>query len=256
MDITIIYRVDPEQVNTLHQNWRTNYEDGFARPTVRALARDVASRYTAAQIYGETRTEMRDAMEQSVQDRFAEEGLELIDLLLRDVTFSEDFTNAIEDAQVAEQQALREQIRIRQEQQQAEQVRVRAAGERDAAIARAEGEAQSIILRAQAEAEALRLVSEQVAANPSLIQYLYVQNLSDNVNIALVPSGSPFLFDFASLAEPDPNFQAPTSDFDADSFSENFVQPSGVVDPELEELQQEILGGGSPTPTPEPPSGG
>lgn len=45
-------------------------------------------------------------------------------------------------------------------------------------------------------------MSEQIAANPSLIQYLYVQNLSDNVNIALVPSNSPFLFDFESLARP------------------------------------------------------
>ncbi|MEL7234843.1 MAG: hypothetical protein AAGK74_10125, partial [Chloroflexota bacterium] len=69
------------------------------------------------------------------------------------------------------------------------------------AISRAEGEAQAIVLRAEAEAEALRLVSEQIAANPSLIQYQYVQNLSDNVNIALLPAGSPFLFDFDSIAE-------------------------------------------------------
>ncbi|MBC7814668.1 MAG: hypothetical protein H7175_26160, partial [Burkholderiales bacterium] len=68
-----------------------------------------------------------------------------------------------------------------------------------ASIAAAEGQAQSIILRAQSEAEALRLVSEQIAANPALIQYQYIQNLSDNVQIALVPSNSPFLFDFDSL---------------------------------------------------------
>src|SRR5262249_35925061 len=93
---------------------------------------------------------------------------------------------------------------------EADQARAVAAGQRDAAIAAAQGDAQAIILKAQAQAEALRLVSEQIAANPSLIQYLYVQNLSDNVNIALVPSNSPFLFDFNSLATPNSNFQAPT----------------------------------------------
>ena len=65
----------------------------------------------------------------------------------------------------------------------------------------AEGEAQAILLRAEAEAEALRIVSSEIANNPSLIPYLYVQNLSDNVNIALVPSNSPFLFDFAGLTD-------------------------------------------------------
>jgi hypothetical protein len=55
------------------------------------------------------------------------------------------------------------------------------------------------------------LVSEQIAANPSLIQYMYVQNLSDNVRLILVPSSSPFLFDFNSLADPTSGFVAPES---------------------------------------------
>jgi regulator of protease activity HflC (stomatin/prohibitin superfamily) len=207
MDITVFYQVDLQLVNQLHRRWyetstgRALYENEFVRPTVRGLVRDVASRFTARQIYGETRTEMRQAMLDAVRTRFAEEGLLLTDLILRDVTFSEQFTNAIEQAQVAEQEADRAEIRVREAGQEAEQVRVRAAGERDAAIARAEGEAQSIVLRAEAEAEALRLVSEQIAANPALIQYQYVQNLSDNINIALVPSGSPFLFDFNSFED-------------------------------------------------------
>ena len=50
-------------------------------------------------------------------------------------------------------------------------------------------------IAAEAEAEALRLVSEQIAANPNLIPYQYVQRLSDNVGLALIPSNSPFLFD-------------------------------------------------------------
>ncbi|MEM6530071.1 MAG: prohibitin family protein, partial [Chloroflexota bacterium] len=207
MDITVFYQVDSNMVNDLHRRWyetstgRALYENEFVRPTVRGLVRDVASRFTASQIFGETRTEMRLDMEATVAERFAGEGLLLTDLILRDVTFSDQFTNAIEQAQVAEQDANRAQIAVRQAEQEAEQVRARAIGDRDAAISRAEGEAQAIVLRAEAEAEALRLVSEQIAANPSLIQYQYVQNLSDNVNIALLPAGSPFLFDFDSIAE-------------------------------------------------------
>lgn len=236
MDITVLYRVDAQQVNTLHRLWydtatgRPSYEQEFVRPTVRALVRDVASQYTAREIYGETRTTMSEQMEEVVAARFDQEGLILNDLLLRDVTFSDQFRTAIEQAQVAEQEANRAEIEVRRIEQEAEQARARAAGERDARIARAEGEAQATILQAQAEAEALRLVSEQIAANPGLIQYLYVQNLSDNVSIALVPSTSPFLFDFNSLPEANPDLQAPETGFDPQQFESQFEEsPSGAA---------------------------
>ena len=84
---------------------------------------------------------------------------------------------------------------------EAQTAQTQAQGRANAAIAAAEGEAQSIEIRAKAQAEALRLVSEQIAANPSLIQYQYVQNLSDNVQLILLPSNSPFLFDLNSLSQ-------------------------------------------------------
>ncbi len=209
LDLTVFYSVNPNDANAIHRSWYNpqiggdfridDFERAFVRPTVRSRVRDIVSQFTAREIYGETRSAMRVDMEANVRERFESEGLILSDLLLRDVTFSQQFTAAIEQAQVAEQEALRAEIRVRQAEQSAQQVRVEAAGQRDATIARAEGEARSIVLRAEAEAEALRLVSEQIAANPALIQYTYVQNLSDNINLALVPSGSPFLFDFASI---------------------------------------------------------
>ncbi len=209
LDITVLYNVNPDKVNELHQRWQTGYQENFVRPTVRGLIRDVVSGYRAEDIYGEKRTDMENEMQTRIGERFEAEGLHLTDLLVRDITFSDLFRQAIEQKQIADQEAQQAQLRVVQRENEANQLRAQADGERDAAIARAEGDAQSIVLRAQAEAEALRLVSEQIAANPSLIQYLYVQNLSDNVNIALVPANSPFLFDFSSLAEANPDFVPP-----------------------------------------------
>jgi regulator of protease activity HflC (stomatin/prohibitin superfamily) len=211
LDITVLYSVNPQgdEINKLHVRWANGYQDNFVRPTVRGLIRDVVSGYRAEDIYGEARTAMEDSMQSRIGERFTQEGLILTDLLVRDITFSEQFRQAIENKQIADQEAQQAELRVRQREQEADQLRAQAQGERDANIARAQGEAQSIVLRAQAEAEALRLVSEQIAANPSLIQYIYVQNLSDNVRLALVPSGSPFLFDFNSLAAPNADFVAP-----------------------------------------------
>jgi regulator of protease activity HflC (stomatin/prohibitin superfamily) len=209
LDVTVLYSVDAAKVNELHQRWQTGYQDNFVRPTVRGLVRDVVSGYKAEDIYGEKRTDMENTMQTRIGERFDAEGLTLTDLLVRDIVFSDQFRQAIEDKQIADQQAQQAALVVVQRENEADQARAVAAGQRDAAIAAAQGEAQAIILKAQANAEALRLVSQQIAANPSLIQYLYVQNLSKNVNIALVPSNSPFLFDFNSLATPNANFTPP-----------------------------------------------
>src|SRR5690606_17755170 len=110
---------------------------------------------------------------------------------------------AIERKEIEAQELARAQT-------QAERVETEARGQANAAIEEARGQAEAVILNAQAQAEALRLVSEQIAANPSLIQYEYVQRLSENIQLALVPSNSPFLFDFNSLAEGNADFVAPT----------------------------------------------
>lgn len=227
LDVTVLYNVDANKVNTVHLRWGSGYQENFVRPTVRALVRDVVSGYRAEDIYGILRAEMEDDMQARITVRFEEEGLALTDLLVRDINFSEQFRQAIENKQIADQEAQRAELQVVQRENEASQLRAQAAGQRDATIARAEGEAQSIVLRAQAEAEALRLVSEQIAANPTLIQYLYVQNLSDNVNIALVPSNTPFLFDFESLAQPDAGFVAPdVPDFVVPTAPESTPEPA------------------------------
>lgn len=238
LDITVLYSVstDSEDLNELHIRWRNTYEENFVRPTVRGLAREVVAGFPAEDIYGQRRAEMEDQMQSLIANRFAEESLILNDLLVRNITFSAEFTDSIEQAQIASQQAERARLQVLQRQREAEQAVAVAEGERDAQITRAQGEAQAIILRAQAEAEALRLVSEQIAANPLLIQYEYVTRLSDRVNIALVPSNSPFLFDFESLGQANPDFEAP-----------GVPDPEAVV-PEVETGPDSAAA--TPTPTP------
>jgi regulator of protease activity HflC (stomatin/prohibitin superfamily) len=205
LDVTIFYSINPasDTINTFHRRWGQNWES-FIRSTARTVVRDVVATFRAESIYGQGRADMQTRINTSMQAELENEGFILNSVDVRGLAFSDSFREAVEAAAAAEQRAV-------QARQEAERNRTIAAGERDAAIARAEGVAQSTILQAQAEAEGLRLVSEQIAANPSLIQYQYVQNLSDNVQLMLVPSNSPFLFDFNQLAQPNPSFVAPDS---------------------------------------------
>lgn len=213
-DITVLYSVntEPEALNNLHQRWNINFEPNFVVPTVRNLAREVVSGYEAADIYGAKRGEMETVMQTRVEERFLAEGLLLTDLQIRDIQFSEAFADAIERAQIAAQEAEQANLRVQQREAEARQNEAIAEGEANAAIARAQGEAESIRIRAQAEAEALALISTQLKANPLLIQYQWIVSLAPTVTTAVIPSNSPFLFDFNSvtnLPEADENFVAP-----------------------------------------------
>lgn len=200
LDVTVIYRINPDDVNLVHERWQNRYEEDFIRPILRGFVRDAVSRFRAEAVYGESRTVIQEAIATDMGNRMAEDGFELSDLIIRNVTFSsEEFAQSIERVQIAERQAQEAAFRVQQEEQEAARVRVRAEGARDAAITEAEGEAESIRVRAAAQAEALRLVSEVLSENPLLVQYEYVQRLADNVGIIMLPSNSPFLFDFENL---------------------------------------------------------
>ncbi|MBN8621306.1 MAG: prohibitin family protein [Anaerolineae bacterium] len=204
LDVTVIYRVVPDQADELYRAWRGDgFREGFVRPVTRSVVRDVVSTYSAEELYAEKRATLSPDIRDALDERYTGANLELMELVVRDIDFSPDFAAAIEQKVIAQQNLERART-------DAERAQTEAEGRANAAIASAQGEAQSTEIRARAQAEALRLVSEQIAANPSLIQYEYVQNLSDNVQLILVPSNSPFLFDFESLTQGGtPGFTAP-----------------------------------------------
>jgi len=192
LDVTIIFALQPTDADLIHRNWENRYVDQFVRPTVRSIARREVANYQAAAIYGEQRSELENQVEEAIRTEFEDEGLSLSDFLIRELNFQEEFANSIERKEIAEQDLERA---LTEAQVAEEQARGRA----NAAIEEARGEADAVEIRAQAQARALALISEQIAANPLLVQYEYIQNLSDNVSLALIPSNSPFLFDFDSI---------------------------------------------------------
>jgi prohibitin 2 len=199
LDVSVVYGVSPRNVNLLHRRWQNRYEDEFVRPTSREAVREAVSAYGIEEIYGEKRAELKTKLIENLTPKFEANGLVLSDVLVRNITFSPEYIKAIEQKQVAAQDAARavqEAERVRtQAKGQADAAVLAAKGESDALAARAQGEADAIRIRAKAEADALALINEQLQKNPLLIQYTYVQKLAEKVSIMLVPSNSPFLFD-------------------------------------------------------------
>ncbi len=190
LEVTILFRINPTDADIVHREWQNRYAQALIRPTVRSVTREVIGQFEVQEIYSDKRGELGPEIEAQVQEKIGRQGLQVTDVLVRNIEFSEEYVNSIEQKQVAQQEALEAEFRVKEKQQEAEQLK-----------AVAEGDKQAAITRAQGEAEALRLINEQLADNPMLLQWRYVENLSDNVQIILIPSNSPYLFDFQALVD-------------------------------------------------------
>lgn len=191
IDASVIYAIDQSKAIDLYRTWRFNYEDGLVRPQARGVIRDVASQYGVEEIVSTKRAEMQQLITQELSRIFKENNLVLRDFVLRNIRFSDEYAAAVEQKQIAEQQAQQAAFVVEQRKQEAEQARQIAQGQADAAVIAAQGAAEARLIEAQAEAEANRLISQSIT--PALIQYQYVLKLSDGVTTIFVPSDNQFI---------------------------------------------------------------
>ncbi len=193
IDASVIYSVDPNKAVDLYRTWRKTYEEGLVRPQSRGVIRDVSSQYGVEEIVTGKRAEMEQQITDQLTEIFSKNNLILQDFVLRNIRFSDEYATAVEQKQIAEQQAQQAKFVVESKKQEAEQARQTAQGQADAAVIAAKGAAEARIVQAEAEAKSLKLIADVLKENPTLLQYQYITKLSPNVQIMLVPSNAPFI---------------------------------------------------------------
>jgi regulator of protease activity HflC (stomatin/prohibitin superfamily) len=193
LDASVIYQIDPVKVVQLHIIWQNRYQDGFVRPEARGIIRDAVSQYGVEEVVSSKRAEMVQSISDGLAASLAENNLHLIDFVLRDIHFSEAYAQAVEQKQIAEQQAQQARLTVEQKKQEAEQARQVAQGQADAAVIAAQGAAEAQIIQAEAQAKANELIGQSLQQNPEILQYQYILKLSPGVQTIFIPSGNQFI---------------------------------------------------------------
>jgi regulator of protease activity HflC (stomatin/prohibitin superfamily) len=201
IDASVIYQIDPSKVVPLHIAWQDRYENGFVRPEVRGIIRDVVSQYGVEEVVSSKRAEMVQIISDALSSSMAENNLLMLDFVLRDIHFSEAYAQAVEQKQIAEQQALQAEFVVESKKQEAEQARQIAQGQADAAVIAAQGAAEARLIQAQAEAQANELLAASLENNPELLQYQYILKLSPGVQTIFIPSGNQFILPLPTSPE-------------------------------------------------------
>lgn len=191
IDASVIYAIDPAKLIQLHITWQDRYQDNVVRPVARAAIRDAVSQYGVEEIVSTKRTELEKNISDTIQSGLSDNNLVMSDFLLRNIRFSDQYAQAVEQKQIAEQQALQAQLVVQQKKQEAEQARQVAQGTADAAVISAKGAADARVIQAQAEAQANQLLSASLT--PQLLQYQYIIKLAPGVQTIFVPSGNQFI---------------------------------------------------------------
>lgn len=202
VDSSVIYQIDPSVVTTIHKEWQHRYQDDLILPQARGIIRDAVSQYRVEEVLSTKRFDMATQITTELKKVMSENGLTLIDFVLRDITFTEEYAQSIEQKQIAEQQALQAKFVVEQKKQEAEQARQVAQGQADAAVIAAKGAAEARIIQAEAEAKANELLAASLAGHPELLTWLYINKLAENIQVMLLPSNSPFLFPLPEVTTP------------------------------------------------------
>lgn len=128
IDLTVLYKVVPNEAPRILQEIGTDYRNTIVRPICRTKIRDNAVYYDAVALYSTKRDEFQARIFKTIEKDFKDRGLMLEQLLVRNITLPPSVKATIESKINAEQEAQKMTFVLQKEKQEAERKRVEAQG--------------------------------------------------------------------------------------------------------------------------------
>lgn len=181
---TLNFAIDAQQADDLYSRVGLDFAERVVDSAFSDTIKEIIPRFPVTEILSK-REEIRAQTKEKLQALLNRYGIIVEDVYLTDISFSPEYTQAIEQKQVAQQAVEREREVLNQKRIQAEQ-----------AEAQAKGEALAEVARAQGAAEANKLITQSIT--PSLIEYQRVQKWDGRMPLyqggeasVLLPAPSP-----------------------------------------------------------------
>ena len=128
IDLSVLYRVKTAEAPKILQTIGQDFENIIVRPMARTRIRDNAVAYEAVALFSTKRDEFQKKIFESIDKDFADRGLQLEQILIRNIKLPSSVQTTIESKINAEQDAQKMQFVLQKEKQEAERKRVEAQG--------------------------------------------------------------------------------------------------------------------------------
>ena len=169
---SVNFSINKETSQNLYKNIGVSYYTTVVEPRILENVKSIIAKYSAENLI-QSRASLSDQVKEILGPEMEHYGINILSIAIEDIDFTDVFTNAVEDKQVAEQSKL--QATIEQEQknmeQEAEAKRKVIAAQAEAEVAKiqADADAYAVQVQAQAESEANQKIS--VSLTDLLIKY-------------------------------------------------------------------------------------
>lgn len=169
LDCTIFYSLKQAMVARIYAEIGPDVEGKILRSEIRAGLRDAAANLQATELYTTKRQAFVETVSRSLKASFEHRGVNLENVLLRNVILPEQITKAINDKIAADQEAQKMTFVLQKERQEAERKRIEAEG----------------------QARAQQIVSQSLT--PQILEYQRIQALryvGEKGNLIITNSGA------------------------------------------------------------------
>jgi regulator of protease activity HflC (stomatin/prohibitin superfamily) len=163
--VQVNYRLNSADAVKLYRETGGDFVNRILDPAVYQNTKAVTARYKATD-FPKNRDEIRRQIEEEIQNEVGEHGLQILNVSLKNVDFTDKLSQAIEQTVEAEQQAKRAQA----------QVLIK------------EAEARQLVAEAQGKAKAQRL--QQRSLTKKYLQLRAIETLNPNVSVIICPPRS------------------------------------------------------------------
>ena len=195
-NIAVNYRLVSSDSASMYEDVGKDYKTVLIAPVVQECMKSATAKYTAEQLITE-RQSVGDEVKTALELKLKDYGIYIEKFNIVNFDFSDEFNNAIEAKQVAEQNLLKTET-------EQKQVKVIAQTDADKKIITAKAEAEAILAQAQAQADANKLLEESLS--DKVIPYEQIQRW-DGVMPKVTGSNSGMLIN-VPLDESDSTSQA------------------------------------------------
>lgn len=180
---TLNYQISKVNASVLYRTIGEDYYDKIIVPSIAECVKTSTAKYTAEELVNE-RNALATSIEDMLSEQLAIQNIEVVTTAVEDLDFTDAFTTAVEQKQVAQQNKLKAETEQAQKtaEEQAAADRAIIAAEAEAEVARIHAEAEAEVIHIQADAA--RYSGEQEAeANKAIaaslthdiINYYYIQ---------------------------------------------------------------------------------
>ncbi|KAK5135844.1 Prohibitin-1, subunit of the prohibitin complex (Phb1p-Phb2p) [Meristemomyces frigidus] len=174
LTLRVLHRPDVTMLPKIYQNLGQDYDERVLPSIGNEVLKSIVAQFDAAELITQ-REAVSNRIRSDLLKRAAEFNIALEDVSITHMTFGREFTKAVEEKQIAQQEAERARF----------------------IVEKAEQERQANVIRAEGESEAAEVISKAVAkSGDGLIQIRRIetqkdvaQMLANNPNVTYLPGG-------------------------------------------------------------------